>query len=73
MRNGFPSGKILVVDDDKNLLELVKMRLESSDYEVTTALQEDDAIDAVKGQVFDLAIVDLQLLHRDGIDRKSVV
>ena len=61
------SGKILVVDDDHNLLELVKMRLESADYEVTTASREEDALDAVKGQVFDLSIVDLQLAHRDGI------
>jgi len=67
MTNSIPSGKILVVDDDKNLLELVKMRLESSEYEVTTAPLEEDALEAVKSQVFDLAIVDLQLVHRDGI------
>ena len=60
-------GKILVVDDDRNLLELVKMRLESADYEVTTALREEDAIEAVKSQVFDLSVVDLQLVHQDGI------
>jgi len=60
-------GKILVVDDDKNLLELLKIRLESAGYEVITALKEEDAIEAAKNQVFDLAIVDLQLLHQDGI------
>jgi two-component system response regulator GlrR len=49
-------GKILVVDDDRNLLELVKMRLESADYEVTTALREEDAIEAVKTQVFGLSV-----------------
>ncbi len=27
-------GKILVVDDNPNLLELIKMRLEAADYEV---------------------------------------
>ncbi len=61
------SGKILVVDDDQNLLELVRMRLESADYEVATASREENAVEAVKGQVFDLSIVDLQLAHRDGI------
>jgi two-component system response regulator GlrR len=61
------SGKILVVDDDQNLLELVKMRLESESYEITTASREEDAIEAVKGQAFDLSILDLQLAHRDGI------
>ncbi len=67
MRSTVSSGKILVVDDDRNLLELVKMRLESSGYEVVTALQEADAIEAVRNQIFDLSIVDLQLAHQDGI------
>jgi two-component system response regulator GlrR len=62
-----PTGKLLVVDDDQNLLELLKMRLESADYGVTTASREEDALQAIKGQVFDLAIVDLQLAERDGI------
>ena len=61
------SAKILVVDDDQNLLELVKMRLESASYEVATASREVDALEAVKRQAFDLSIVDLQLAHRDGI------
>jgi two-component system response regulator GlrR len=60
-------GKILVVDDDRNLLELVKIRLESADYEVTPTLWEEEALDNLQKQVFDLAIVDLQLAHRDGI------
>jgi two-component system response regulator GlrR len=62
-----PLGKLLIVDDDKNLLELIKMRLESSDYEVTAAQDEEEAKQAVIGQVFDLAVVDLQLVHQDGI------
>jgi two-component system response regulator GlrR len=60
-------GKILLVDDDRNLLELIKIRLESADYEVTAAVREEDALDAIKKQVFDLSIVDLQLLNQDGI------
>ena len=60
-------GKILVVDDDSNLLEVIKMRLESVDYEVITALKEEDALKAVKEQAFDLSIIDLQLAERNGI------
>lgn len=59
--------KILVVDDDKNLLELMQMRIESSDYEVITALREEEAFDALNTQALDLAIVDLQLEKQDGI------
>jgi two-component system response regulator GlrR len=61
------TGKILVVDDDENLLELIKLRLESAHYEVATAIDEVEAINKVKSQSFDLSIVDLQLVHQDGI------
>lgn len=61
------SRKILVVDDDKSLLELIRIRLESANYEVTTALNEEEAIESVKGQLFDLSIVDLRLVQKDGI------
>ena len=64
-KNG--SGKILVVDDDKNLIEVIRMRLETANYEVTTALNERDALEIVKGQVFDISIVDLRLVHQDGL------
>lgn len=60
-------GKILVVDDDKNLVELIQMRLEKAGYDVATALHEDEAIEKAKEQIFDLAIVDLQLINTDGI------
>jgi two-component system, NtrC family, response regulator GlrR len=62
-----PSAKILLVDDDQNLIELVRMRLESAGYQVTTTLNEEDATAAAGDELFDLAIVDLQLIHRDGI------
>jgi two-component system response regulator GlrR len=64
-KNG--SGRILVVDDDKNLIEVIRMRLETANYEVTTALNERDALEIVKGQVFDISIVDLRLVHQDGL------
>lgn len=43
-------GKILVVDNGRNLLELVKMRLESADHEVITTLREEDAFDIEYGK-----------------------
>ncbi len=66
-------GKILVVDDDRNLLELVKMRLESAGYEVTAILKEEEAVQALKEQMFDLALVDLQLAHQDGISLMETI
>jgi two-component system response regulator GlrR len=61
------SGKLLVVDDDRNLLELMKMRLESAGFEVTAAHDEDEARTLMVEQTFDLAVIDLQLVLQDGI------
>jgi two-component system, NtrC family, response regulator GlrR len=62
-----PSGKLLVVDDDSNLVELVTTKLQAANYEVATALKEEDALKAATDQVFDLCIVDLRLASGNGI------
>src|SRR5919108_147903 len=61
------SGKILVVDDDANLLELVKIRLESAGYDVAATLESGDAMAAIRTQPFELCLIDLMLSDRDGI------
>jgi two-component system, NtrC family, response regulator GlrR len=60
-------AKILIVDDDRNLLELMSIMLQSADYEVTATGDEEEALAAAKSRVFDLAVVDLRLLRTDGI------
>jgi two-component system response regulator GlrR len=67
------TAKILAVDDDSNLLEVLRMRLESANYEVVTALKGENAIDAVKQHSFDLSIIDLQLGSYDGISLMSEI
>ena len=42
------TGKLLVVDDDNNLVELVRVKLQSAGYEVATASKAEDAIEAVR-------------------------
>jgi len=61
------SHKILVVDDDINLLELLKIRLESAHYDVTTASDEAIAAREFAQRNFDLSVIDLQLVRQDGI------
>ncbi|HEY7715217.1 MAG TPA: sigma-54 dependent transcriptional regulator [Candidatus Binatia bacterium] len=60
-------GQILVVDDNPNLLELIRMRLESADYEVVATGDEAQAVNALKEKFFDLCIVDLMLANGDGL------
>ena len=61
------SGGILVVDDDKNILEVIRLGLEHSNYDVTTAPHENVAKEVILEKAFDLAVIDLQLVNQDGI------
>ncbi|MBI2360338.1 MAG: sigma-54-dependent Fis family transcriptional regulator, partial [Deltaproteobacteria bacterium] len=61
------TAKILVVDDDNSLLELLSMRLESAQYEVGAALNEQEALARAQDAFFDLAVVDLKLAGHDGL------
>ena len=54
-------GKILVVDDDTNILKVIKMRLEAEGYQVTTAGKAKTAPELAKDDVYDFALVDLKL------------
>ena len=51
-------GQILVVDDNPNLLELIRMRLKSAEYDVTGTADELEAVRELKEKFFDLRIVD---------------
>ncbi len=61
-------NKIMVVDDDQNILKVIKMRLEANDYQVATAIQAAKAVNIAKDEIFDLALVDLKLAGEDGIE-----
>ncbi|HYM89558.1 MAG TPA: sigma-54 dependent transcriptional regulator [Nitrospiraceae bacterium] len=60
--------RILVVDDEEGLLQLVKMRLTAMGFGVTGCTTGREAIDAAKTNRFDLAITDLRLGSEDGLD-----
>ncbi|MHB8110938.1 MAG: sigma-54-dependent transcriptional regulator [Syntrophorhabdaceae bacterium] len=62
-----PLGNILIVDDDRNLLALMKMMLQSADYDVVTASDGEGALSAIRDIVFDLSVIDLKLPRMDGI------
>ena len=60
-------AKILVVDDDRNLLDLIHMRLEASGYDVVAVDHENKAKEVTANEVFDVAVIDLQLVRQDGL------
>ena len=60
--------RILVIDDEEGLLQLVKMRLNAMGFTVTACTSGREAVNAAKTNRFDLAITDLRLRGEDGLD-----
>ena len=61
-------NRILVVDDDQNILKVIKLRLEANNYRVATTLQAEAAVKIAKNKIFDLALVDFKLASKNGIE-----
>jgi two-component system alkaline phosphatase synthesis response regulator PhoP len=58
---------ILLVEDEENLQEALKLNLELEGYEITSAYDGKEALEAVKNEHFDLIILDVMLPELDGI------
>jgi two-component system, NtrC family, response regulator GlrR len=60
---------ILIVDDDKNMLEVLRLRLEAEGYHINAASGSDEALKIAREELLDLALVDLMLSEKEsGID-----
>ena len=59
--------KILVVDDDKEIVGAIKKRLEMEDYEVITAYNGLEAMDVLMEQDVQLLIIDVMMPKMDGL------
>ncbi len=61
-------GRILVVDDEQDILDLVRYNLEKEGYEVFSVLTGEDALQITKKIRPDLILLDLMLPGLDGLD-----
>lgn len=59
---------LLLVDDDRHVLDSMAGWLREQDYEVDEAASYDQAIAAIDAKRFDLVLVDIRLADRDGFD-----
>jgi DNA-binding response OmpR family regulator len=62
------SKRILVVDDEVNIVKLLESRLTANGYTVITAYNGREALDKVKQEKDDLIILDLMLPDIDGYE-----
>jgi two-component system, OmpR family, alkaline phosphatase synthesis response regulator PhoP len=60
--------RILVVDDDKEIVRLVKSYLEKSGFDVFSAFDGETALHILRREKPDLLVLDLMLPDRDGWD-----
>ena len=58
---------ILLVEDEENLHEALRLNLELEGYDVTSAYDGAAALKAIQGEYFDLIILDVMLPEMDGI------
>jgi two-component system alkaline phosphatase synthesis response regulator PhoP len=60
--------KVLVVDDEEHIVELLKFNLTNSGYKVLTAYNGLDAIEIANKEIPDLVLLDLMIPGMDGLD-----
>ena len=58
--------KILVIDDDPNICEAIKLYLENDGYEVKTANDGDEGVKAFKAYDPDIVLLDIMMPKKDG-------
>jgi DNA-binding response OmpR family regulator len=62
------TNKILIVDDEPDLVELVSYNLKKEGFKVSTASDGEDALEKVRKSTFDLIILDLMLPGIQGVE-----
>src|ERR1700690_4047292 len=61
-------GRILVVEDERSMREVLKILLEEESYDVTTASDGLEGVEHIKNNVFDLVITDIKMPKADGFE-----
>ncbi|MDF2381545.1 response regulator transcription factor [Nostoc ellipsosporum NOK] len=62
------SRKVLIADDEPDILEILKYNLSGEGYEVITAKDGDDAIEKAKRTQPDLVVLDVMMPRKTGVE-----
>jgi len=65
---GALTQKVLLVDDEPDIVELLKYNLEREGYQVQTALNGRDALKSAKANHPDLIVLDIMMPGMDGVE-----
>jgi len=59
--------RVLVVDDEENIRHMLRLMLRRAGYEVDTASDGLEALEALRGQPYDVVLLDLRMPRMDGL------
>ncbi|WP_166245001.1 response regulator [Paenibacillus turpanensis] len=62
------NGRILIVDDEEEIIDVIRLYLEKEQFEVVTACNGIEAVEAVRRHKPDLIILDVLLPEKDGLE-----
>ena len=65
--------KILIADDEPDILEIIQFNLIAEGYEVITAKNGDEAIEQAKKHLPDLIILDVMMPGKNGLDTCNIL
>jgi DNA-binding response OmpR family regulator len=63
-----PGGRVLVVEDDEDIADVLRRSLRNEGYDVRTSADGIDALDVAAGFLPDLVVLDLGLPRLDGVE-----
>lgn len=66
--NDLPKKKILVVDDEEYLVQLLKSRLMVNRFEVVTALSGREGLEKLRSEKPDLVVLDVLMPELNGVE-----
>src|SRR6195952_5776282 len=61
-------GTILIIDDEKDLIEMVRYNLDKDGYDVISATDGQSGLQIAQGHKLDLIILDLKMPGIDGLE-----
>jgi two-component system, OmpR family, alkaline phosphatase synthesis response regulator PhoP len=61
-------GKVLIADDEPDILEILKYNLEKEGYQVSTAKDGNEALDKAKQYQPDLIVLDMMMPKKTGLE-----
>ena len=60
--------RLLLIDDEKDFVNILSKRIKRRNIDVKKAFSGTEAIQALRGQEFDVAVLDLKMEDMDGIE-----